>query len=77
MDGHDAGSCPDCTVQQMEANGHSMRMIIPCQERTAYWACLTCDIVEGWPIIDDIKASNEIFRALLYVHCLDNLVLSQ
>ena len=72
---HDAGKCPDCTVQKMEANGHSMQMILPCSEDSAYWACITCDVVEKWPVIDDIKASNEILRALLYVHCLDNLVI--
>jgi hypothetical protein len=77
MESHDAVNCPDCVVQQLEANGHSMQMIMPCTERKAYWACLTCDILEEWPITNDIKAANEILRAFLYIHCLDNLVLSQ
>lgn len=77
MDGHNPSECEDCTLQKMEANGHQMQMIIPCNEPKAYWACLTCDVVEGWPVTDDIVGINEILRAMLYIHCLDNLVIAQ
>lgn len=77
MDGHNALECPDCQVQAMEVNGHQMQVIIPCTEPKAYWACLTCDVVEGWTAPDDISGANEILRAMLYIHCLDNLVIAQ
>lgn len=76
MDEHDVNTCEDCSVATFEANGHSMRVIIPCLERVAYWACLSCDTIEKWPVTDDIKATNDIVNAMLYVHCIDNLVYS-
>lgn len=76
MDEHDAGQCDDCVIQTFEANGHSMRMIVPCNERIAYWACITCDQIEKWPVVEDIRAANEILNAMLYIHCLDKLVLA-
>jgi hypothetical protein len=76
MSEHDAVSCEDCVVMKAETNGHAMQVIIPCSERIAYWACLTCDQLEKWPLTEDAKATNDIFNSMMYIHCIDNLVYS-
>jgi hypothetical protein len=76
METHDAGRCEDCVIQEVAMNGHEMKLIIPCAERKAYWACLTCDQIDKWPVVEDIQAINEIMKAMMYIHCVDEIKLA-
>jgi hypothetical protein len=58
----------------MEANGHEMQLVKSCDEEHIYWLCLTCDLIDKWPVIEG-QETMQMMQATFMVHCLDRLVL--